>query len=256
MMEIERKPPGTKDQLVGLSGITFEGDTVRKRGDEYRLRREEEAMQFVRSKTSIPIPEVLDTHFDPDGDWEQNWILMEKVPGTQMGIAWPSISKTAQSHALSQLRGYLQELHSIRPPEPGWIGSCSHGPAYDHRIDNRKTCGPFSTISEFHDLLLAPLKTHGTRPDWVVKYRNRLLDTHHICFAHADLSDENILIDPGTGTITAMLDWEMAKFWPSWWEYRKALYGSRPRPWWYAVLKEIMQEYRDETEADMDLEWC
>ena len=210
-------------------------------------------MQFVQSKTSIPVPKVLDSHLDPDGNWEQNWLLMEKLPGIQMGIAWPSMTESAQSHTLAELRSYLKELHSIHPLEPGWIGSCSHGPAYDHRISNMKTCGPFSSISEFHDFLVAAMKG-SPRPESATKYRNRLPDTHSICFAHADLSWENILIEPDTGKVTGILDWEMAGFWPSYWEYRKALFGDRAQLWWIAILKDVMQEHRNETEADMEIE--
>ena len=46
----------------------------------------------------------------------------------------------------------------------------------------------------------------------------------------------------------------MAGFWPEWWEYRKAQFGSRSELWWIGILKEIMQEYANETEADMDVE--
>jgi aminoglycoside phosphotransferase (APT) family kinase protein len=39
-------------------------------------------------------------------------------------------------------------------------------------------------------------------------------ETFH--FAHGDLSDYNILIDPDTGAITGIIDWEMAGFRPPW----------------------------------------
>lgn len=43
-------------------------------------------------------------------------------------------------------------------------------------------------------------------------------------------------------------------FGPEWWEYRKALFGSRSQLWWIDILKKVMQEYPSETDADMDLE--
>lgn len=234
---------------------TFGGeDAVRKRGDEYRLRREIEATQYVRKNTSIPVPRILESRLDPDNPGgASNWIVMEKLPGTQMGTVWPSMSNSAQSNTLTRLKSYLQQLHALLPPKPGWIGSCSGGPAYDHRITNMKTCGPFSSVGEFHDFLVAPIK-NSPRPEWVKKFRDLLPDTHSVNFAHADISWENILVEPETGEVTGILDWEMAGFWPEWWEYRKALCGARSQPWWFKVLKEIMQEYPSETEADMDIE--
>jgi hypothetical protein len=43
-----------------------------------------------------------------------------------------------------------------------------------------------------------------------------LANTETFHFAHGDLSDSNILIDPDTGKITGVVDWEMAGFRPPW----------------------------------------
>lgn len=210
-------------------------------------------MNYVQSHTSIPIPLILDVHYDAD-EPEESWILMSRLPGRQLGEVWPNMSESARAQTILQLKSYLEQLHRLQPSSNGWIGSCANGPAYDHRINNRSTCGPFTSVREFHDFLVAPVKK-GVRPDWVGKYRSRLPDSHHIIFTHADFSWENVLVDPITGEVTGFLDWEMAGFWPEWWEYRKALYGGRSQPWWFNILGQIMQEYPDETDADMDLEW-
>ena len=39
-----------------------------------------------------------------------------------------------------------------------------------------------------------------------------LVDYKMLDFIHADLSQENILVDPSTGAITGIIDWEMAGF--------------------------------------------
>ncbi|RSL94110.1 hypothetical protein CEP52_012817 [Fusarium oligoseptatum] len=224
----------------------------RKQADSFRLRREAEAMSYVRSHTSIPIPSILDMHFGVS-DHEPGWILMERVSGRQLDEAWPMMTNSARAQTISELQSYLRQLHSLRPSGSGWIGSCSGGPAYDHRLDNVSTCGPFASVAKFHDFLVGPVK-NCPRPEWVSKYRNMLPDDYCIIFAHADLSWENILVDPTTGSVTGIVDWEMAGFWPEWWEYRKALFGSRPRQWWIEILKQIMKEYQPETETDMELE--
>ena len=154
---------------------------------------------------------------------------------------------------IRQLKWYLDQLRSLRPPAPGWIGSCSGGPAYDHRIDNMATCGPFRTVGEFHDFLVAPV-AKCPQPERVATYRRLLPDNHDVVFSHADLSWDNILVEPTTGNVTAILDWEMAGFWPDWWEYRKALFTSRHVPWWIDIAKQIVQEYAAETDVDLELE--
>lgn len=226
--------------------------TFRKEADTYRLRREVEAIDYVRKHTSIPVPKILDIYLDAD-ERGGSWAIMNLIPGQQLGEAWRTMRVSAKAQTISDLKSYLEQLRRLRPSEPGWIGSCSGGPAYDHRINNRATCGPFASISEFHDFLVASIK-NCPRPEWVAKYRSQLPDDHPIVFAHADISWENILVDPATGIVTGIVDWEMAGFWPQWWEYRKALFGSRSQLWWMSVLEQIMPQYKSETDADMDIE--
>ncbi|KAF4958092.1 hypothetical protein FGADI_2650 [Fusarium gaditjirri] len=168
-------------------------------------------------------------------------------------MKFPTMAVMAKERAVIELKEYLAQLHRIRPTGSAWIGSCSGGPAYDHRLNNMSTCGPFSSITEFNDFLVGPVK-NCPRPEWVAKYRNQLRDDYGIHFAHADISGENILLDPMTGSITGIVDWEMAGFWPEWWEYRKALFGSRSREPWNGIVKQIMTAYDAETDVDMDLE--
>ena len=114
-------------------------------------------------------------------------------------------------------------------------------------------CGPFSTVSEFHDFLVAPVR-NCPRPERADKYRRLLPDSHGIVFSHADISWENILVERTTGDVTGIVDWEMAGFWPNWWEYRKALFAARDEKWWRDIVMQVMQEYSTETETDMELE--
>lgn len=226
-------------------------ELFRKTARAFKLRRELEAIQYVQRFTSIPVPRIIDSHLDvPDS--EPAWILMERIPGVQLGDGWPSMDEKLRERAIKELRGHLKELHALRPPVAGWIGSCTGGPAYCHRINNLAPCGPFASVAEFHDYLVAPIK-RCPRPEWVTKYRDRLGDHYDTIFIHADLSRENILVDPETGKITGIIDWEMAGFWPEWWEYRKAMIGSSKR-WWAEMVDQVMDQYVTETLADMDIE--
>ncbi|KAJ6444994.1 phosphotransferase enzyme family domain-containing protein [Purpureocillium lavendulum] len=250
---VARAKRGTTSGRVSEVGA----DAVRKQGRAFRLRREVEAMQFVARRTSIPVPRITETHLDASADPEDlkalGWIVMERMRGRSLGDAWPAMTEGARERTLSQLKGFIEQLRRLDNPHQGRICSCSGGPAYDHRIDNVKTCGPFASVGEFHDFLVVPVK-ESPRPDWADRYRRVLSDNSSVLFSHSDLSWENILVDEASGDVTAVLDWEMAGFWPEWWEYRKALYGSRGQPWWREFLAKIMDEYTAETEADEDLE--
>lgn len=232
--------------------VEITSETVRKRGATYRIQREVEAMRYVQQHTSIHVPRVIEVRLGEDKR-DDAWFLMERLGGVQLDSAWSSLDSSSKAWVINQLKSYFAELHALRPPiSPEWIGSCSHGPAYDHRIDNMDTCGPFESVKAFHDMLMAPA---GTRfPHLIPIYRYRLPDEDEIVFAHGDISWEHIFVDPTTGLVTGIIDWEMAGFWPRWWEYRKGLYGGRPQPWWDNVLNQVMVAYPDATEADMDLE--
>ncbi|KIH89926.1 hypothetical protein SPBR_09053 [Sporothrix brasiliensis 5110] len=226
--------------------------TVKKSGVASRLRREIEAMAYVRGHTSIPVPRVLEYHFDADN--KEAWFRMERLHGIQLDQAWPAMSDNIRTQTIHQLKSYIEQLHSIRPPEPGWIGSCAGGTAYDHRLNSLFPCGPFKTTAEFHDFLVAPIRK-CPNPQLADKYRTQFPDNHTIVFAHADLSWEHIFVDPRTGDVTGIIDWEMAGFWPEWWEYRKALFGGRTTPsWWVDIVNQALQQYPTETEAEMDVE--
>jgi aminoglycoside phosphotransferase (APT) family kinase protein len=235
--------------------VEIKSKTVRKRGAKYSIQREVEAMRYVQQHTTIPVPYVIEVHQTEEEDEEEDWFLMEKLGGVQLDMAWSNLDSAAQARTISQLKSYLAELHALRPPtSPGWMGSCSRGPAYDHRMDSMKNCGPFESVNEFHDMFMAP--AGPVFPHLIPRSRHQLPDDDDddIVFVHGDISWENILVDAATGHVTGIIDWEMAGFWPRWWEYRKGLCGGMSRIWWAQILKQIMVANEDATEADMDLE--
>ncbi|KAF7513309.1 hypothetical protein GJ744_009730 [Endocarpon pusillum] len=156
---------------------------IRKRGSAFRTQGEAEAMIFVRKHTSIPVPKVVGLQVHED----DSWILMERVPGSRLDCAWPSMPEKIRIITITQLKTYFEQLRSIHPPKPGWIGSCRDGPAYDHRLNNGFPCGPFTSVSDFHDFLVAPLK-ESPRPELEAEYRKCLSDDYNINFTHADIS--------------------------------------------------------------------
>jgi aminoglycoside phosphotransferase len=108
--------------------VDEDASTIRKRGSDFRIEREVQAMTFVREHTNIPVPEILDFQVSK----EDSWIRMRRIPGTPLNLAWPEMDADAQTRTANELRSYFTQLRNLTPPEPGWIGSLSKGPAYDH----------------------------------------------------------------------------------------------------------------------------
>lgn len=241
------------------------GSTVRKRGTSFRIQRELDAIAFVRKHTtSIPVPRILDVQVcQGDDDDDGSWILMQRVPGTRLDIAWPDMPENIRATTIAQLRACFEQLRNIRPQPTStstssdrMIGSCDNGPVYDDRLNDGFPCGPFTSISDFHDFLVAPVLRCPV-PDVAAQYRRQLSDDHPVNFTHADFSYEHIFVDEVNGNVTGIIDWEMAGFFPAWWEYRKALRGDRQqqqRRWWMDLVNKVMPSYEKELEVESDLE--
>lgn len=219
-----------------------------KRGTSLEVQREVDAIEFVQRHTSIPLPSVIDFRHESD-----SWFSMKLLPGSPLTDAWTGMSEGARKRTRQELHDFLYELRAIPPPKRVYIGSCTGGPAFDHRLNNGLPCGPFASESDFNDFLVAPV-ARCPRKELVAYYRQRLADNHEIVFTHADLCGDHILVEPATGQITGIIDWEMAGWWPAYWEYTKSLFGNKYEPWWKTLVPEILHPYRHELRIEGDLQ--
>ena len=134
-------------------------------------------------------------------------------------------------------------------------------------------CGPFDSERQFMQVFAfmgqPPPRKGGKADYWVfekvievydaVKRLQRLPSKSRISleegetfhFAHCDFSDSNILINPDTGEITGMVDWEMAGFRPPW--LAAVAPGLFNDDWERFLMSEHQTSrgnYKDETPAD------
>ena len=77
------------------------------------------------------------------------------------------------------------------------------------------------------------LKENCSENAWtnmVIKYIKAIPNHDRIVLTHGDLVPRNILVK--NGRIVGIIDWEMAGFYPEYWEYAKGhLYASFDHPW-------------------------
>ncbi|KAI3342357.1 hypothetical protein F4824DRAFT_445859 [Ustulina deusta] len=64
------------------------------------------------------------------------------------------MNEGTQSHIHTPNR-HLNQLHNFHLPALGWIGFCSRGMAFDHRLTNPSTYGPSESVGAFYDFLVA-----------------------------------------------------------------------------------------------------
>lgn len=195
------------------------------------LRNELEAMEFVRSRTSIPIPRVLKVYEFEDS----HHLVMKMIAGG------PGDGEEMDSNQLrnfgAELAGYIQQLRSLKPLTQGVIGSVNLGQNHDSRLDG-SAWGPFDSVAQFHNYLRLgrPLMHWEDEPDVMLVHSRPV--QYSIKFTHADLRPFNILVKDGH--ITGIIDWEFAGWYPEYWEYTKMHWVARP--FWDKFYQAIEQE--------------
>lgn len=210
-------------------------------------RNELEAMEFVRSQTSIPIPRVLEVYEFGD----RHHLVMEMAPNGPWSVDVDQMTPDQVKTFGAELGGYIQQLRSLKPPTDGIIGSVNLGENHDSRLDGT-AWGPFHSIADFHTYLRLgrPLSHWENEPDVALVHSRP--EQYSIKFTHADLRPYNILAKDGH--ITAIIDWEFAGWYPEYWEYTKMHWVARP--FWGKFFQALEQEpgitkYPDELAAEM-----
>jgi len=158
-----------------------------------RLWNEAACLELVRSRTDVPVPEVLEA-YEENG----SFILVQKrVPGIPMC----RVPEGARAAVMDEVQAHMDALHTLRSDTIG-------GPLGFVCPPRRAMLGapPALHLEEW-----PPLTAAG--PDFV--------------FCHNTLSTQNILIDEDAPKVAAIFGWQYAGFWP---DFFDAPFFRDPRP--------------------------
>ena len=196
---------------------------------------EASTMRFIARHTSIPVPKVI-CAFELRG---KTYIVMERIDGVMVGKGWPNRSDESRTKTLLHLKGMIQELRSLSPPPGTVIGNVDGGPLHDSRLPGSSLShGPFSNVGEFHDHLRC-----GLQLDSRLSSELKQLITFHrghwpLKFTHGDLNSLNMLVRGDT--VVGIVDWEMAGWYPAYWEYTAACQVNLANPFWRAEIDRFL----------------
>jgi len=176
------------------------------------IRQEPELHSLIRTKTQIPVAEVIGYDFSRT-ILERDYLLMTALPGTPLsdasGLTYPRFER-----ALGQVGEYLRQLHHLTATEClgveayGYLGA--HHPMepqatwaeafqlmWNKLLDDVVACGSYTSdeAQAMRDLLDVYLE-HFDRPVAA-------------CLLHMDVWSQNILIDEG-GNVTGLVDFDRA----------------------------------------------
>jgi hypothetical protein len=242
---------------------------VIKYGTEIQLS-EASTLRFVAQQTSVPVPKVY-CAFTHNG---MNFILMEHVKGKRLDLGWKKASPAMRKGLLLQLKGYFEEIRNIPHPWPGVICSADGGPLFDRRVeDDMRGFGPFANERDFNNFLRCGItdtykiqdisfRFNGSTVHEEVEEMITIQDKkkHSICFTHGDAHGGNFLVKGDK--ITAIIDFEMAGFYPEHWEYTTAMTTGKEYPprylihQWKPELKNVLTEYPEELKGEMIRQDC
>ncbi|KAF2433942.1 phosphotransferase enzyme family protein [Tothia fuscella] len=205
-------------------------------------------MLYVAERTSVPVPRLfaayaygpLDRDVDDFGSVYDTYIFMELIEGEDLGKTWGKCTSAEKQKISTDVKTYMTELRSL--PAAGYIGSVHNGPVTDVMLEWSTTSkGPFKSEQDFNatvaDTFVAKSKTQ------VGPYIRGMLDAHkhEIVFTHGDLRPNNIIVK--NGHVTAIVDWEMAGWYPDYWEFVKAFHQEMFTSDWASHLLGVLTPY-------------
>ncbi|WEW57304.1 hypothetical protein PRK78_002769 [Emydomyces testavorans] len=194
------------------------------------------AMLFIEQNLDIPAPLLYAMYWKRPKGEKRDWlyIIMEYIPGETLEVLWPGLSKSEKESILGQLRMIFKKMRSL-PPQ-NFFGNVTGGPIEHQyfwtKVKDPEVNGPFQTEKQFNLALAKHSRINWTdnhRHGWLADFYERNLPNalkgHESLFTHADLQRKNILVDKVTKSgeshyvVTAVIDWETAGWYPSYWEY-------------------------------------
>ena len=276
--QVDEIKPETVTTSGGAAMLKISPSILLKRGSHASLL-EAKSMLFVAEKRPlIPVPKLYAAYaygpFDRDlGDYGSvydTYLFMEFVEGQTLEKAWSSYDGASKARIAAELKRYMRELHSI--PAPDYIGSVDKGHVTDFMFQwstpsrgwsvlcLRCLClfphtytylisklllilsvGPFDSEKEFN-AAIADGYINNVK-GYVGPYVRELLNSHKhkILFAHGDFRPTNIIIKDGH--VAAIIDWEMAGWYPEYWEFAKALFVDNFVTDWETHVLDILSPY-------------
>ncbi|KAI6350864.1 hypothetical protein MCOR25_010327 [Pyricularia grisea] len=167
---------------------THNGHTHVPRFNKERVLNEGACLKYLSEKTDIPLPKLYAT-FEDDG---VAYLITEYVNGVGMN----DLTTEQQKVVVQELEKHLKTLKKLTSPQWG---------------------GP-------EGLVLPPYRImKNCDGPWYMKHRKE----SSLVFCHNDLSANNVIVDPSSLKIMAIIDWEYSGFFPL--EFERPFY-RRPGP--------------------------
>ncbi|KAJ7449233.1 kinase-like domain-containing protein [Mycena latifolia] len=207
---------------------------------------EAHTLDYIAANTTIPVPRVHRVFKDSRGHPN---IVMEYVDGTELEAMWDDLQPIDRLAVMHQLRDYIGQLRRLKPPHPGAVEAINGTSCKDFRV-RPDPFGPFSSVAEFQTFLGRDWLMENKPAEYgqsIPALQRCVSRSYRTVFTHCDLAPRNILIK-GT-RIVGIVDWEMAGWYPEYWEYTQAFFSNLLHPdgfWELFETEAVPERYPDE----------
>ena len=156
-------------------------------------------LQLVRGL--LPVPRVLDVKREGAPD-DPPYLLAERLPGVNLEVYLSTAGEDERRYVGKQLGELLARLSGMP--------FRSFGLFRDGDLAIEPLRGDLEQYVDSLDLGMTPTQREGLES--VFRYAEDLLaeGVERFCLVHSDFNPKNLLVDPTTGRITGLIDWEFA----------------------------------------------
>ncbi|KAK4133387.1 kinase-like protein [Trichocladium antarcticum] len=204
-----------------------------------------EAMRYVASHTTIPVPKIYAIHKDNG----YIYIEMAYIQGDTLDRVWRHLSTDQRHNIFADIKQHLSCLRELQPPTQDIVCSALQNPAYDCRIGAR-FYGPMNH-DEFHSLARGHLRMEDVATSLSPEVHKVHTGRYQTYFTHADLGPRNIIVRGGR--VAAIIDWGFSGWYPEYWEFTKAHYNYFSGQDWEEYLRLALPCYETELAAEQIL---
>ena len=219
---------------------------------------------FIEQNLRIPAPRLYAMWQELDGVM---YIVMEFISGDTLESLWPNLTESNKTTIMKKLRSVFEQIRSL--PSPGFYGNVSGGCLPYHLFwiagNKKSVSGPFKSerdlllgLAEKSRINSANNNRHSYMADFIERQLSRAFGNDHLpTFSHSDLQRKNIIVreipsgDKNTSTeethVVSIVDWEVAGWYPSYWEYAAAFFAFKWEDDWLERVEEVIDAWSAET---------
>ncbi|GLA59959.1 hypothetical protein AtubIFM54640_011383 [Aspergillus tubingensis] len=212
-------------------------------------------INFVQDRTSIPVPTIIESWEEKD---KHTLTLMRRIPGEPLRKVWSELTPNEKETIAKQVAEYLQQLRHLQSDKIQGLGGRPVFSNFLFKKDSSSSSGeieiphgPFASDDELWAEMERGLDERIPEAARV-RLRQRMPAAMPYTFTHGDLTIGNIMVEGGK--LTGIIGWEMAGYFPVWWEYVATSVpdGEEDREWkmllrWYlpdySAAREFWLEY-------------